>query len=325
MKKIIFIIGIVAVIGIGMFALINQSQNQKTKSSKLKVVTTIFPLYEMAKNIGGENAEVSSILPPGVEAHAFEPKPSDIARINEADIFVYTGKFMEPWAEDIIKSVTNKNLIVVDASTGIAMNKEEEGDEHEHEAEVKNHADEEAGHEHGGVDPHIWLDFDNAKVMTENIKRGFIQKNPENKTLFEGTAREYASKLTGLDTAYRQTLATCKSKTIVYGGHYAFGYLAKKYGLVYLAAQGLAPDAEPTAKDLASLVDQIKKENIGYIFYEELASPKIAETIAGETKAKMLLLHAVHNLTKDERAQGRTFLSIMTSNLESLKTGLDCK
>ena len=306
MKKIFFIIGIIAIVGIIMFIIISQPKNQTTESQKIKVVITIFPLYEMSKNIGGESVEVFSILPPGVEAHAFEPKPSDIVKINEADIFVYTGKFMEPWAEDIIKGTTNKNLVVIDASAGIKINKEE-------------------GHEEDEFDPHIWLDFDNAKIMTENIKLGFMQKSPENKTLFEFNAGEYKSKLTNLDNIYRQTLATCKNKTIVYGGHYAFGYLANRYGLTYFAAQGLAPDAEPTAKDLALLVDQIKKEGIEYIFYEELASPKIAQTIAGETNAKMLLLHAAHNLTKDELAQGRTFLSIMETNLNNLKTGLSCQ
>lgn len=310
MKKIIFIIDIIAVIGIGMFAFINQSQNQKTESSKLKVVTTLFPLYDMAKNIGGDKADVSLLLPPGVEAHTFEPKPSDIVKINEADIFIYTGKFMEPWAEDIIKSVTNKSLIVVDASKNTKMIPGVFHDE-----------DEPAG----SLDPHIWLDFDNAKIIAGNIKQAFVFKNSKDTELFEESFKDYSEKLTQLDDNYESTLSTCQSKEIVYGGHYAFGYLATRYGLQYFVAQGVSPDSEPTVNDLVSLVDQIKKDNIKYVFYEELTSPKIAETIARETNAKMLLLNAAHNITKDQFERGDTFIGILKTDLENIKIGLNCQ
>ena len=112
---------------------------------------------------------------------------------------------------------------------------------------------------------------------------------------------------------------------IVYGGHYAFGYLAKRYGLRYLAAQGVAPDAEPTAKDLVRLIEQIKKNNIRYVFYEELTSPKIAETIARETNAKILLLNAAHNVTKDQFERGVSLFEILNTDLEQLKIGLECQ
>lgn len=277
---------------------------------KVKVVTTLFPLYDMAKNIGVDKADVSLLLPPGVEAHSFEPNPSDIVKINEADIFVYTGKFMEPWAEGIIKSVENKNLIIVDASRGTKMF-----------PGVFHDADEPAG----SLDPHIWLDFDNAKTMVRNIAQAFQSKDIANKGFYEQKAGAYDSKLSELDSAYKITLAACKSKEIIYAGHYAFGYLAKRYGLKYLAAQGVSPDAEPTAKDLVNLAEQIKKDKVEYVFYEELTSPKIAETIAGETKAKLLLLNAAHNLGKDEIEKGVSFVDILNRDLDNLKVGLECR
>jgi len=281
-----------------------------TGEKKLKVVTTLFPLYDMAKNIGADKAEVSLLLPPGVEAHSFEPKPSDIVKINEADVFVYTGKFMEPWAEDVIRGAFNKNLVIVDASRGTKMI-----------PAVFHDVDEPAG----SLDPHIWLDFDNAKIMVKNILQAFQFKDSANRDSYQQKANDYSTKLTELDTSFKKELATCKGKEIVYGGHYAFGYLAKRYGLKYLAAQGVSPDAEPTANDLVKLVEQIKKDKIKYVFYEELTSPKIAETIAGETSAKLLLLNAAHNVSRDQLDQGFSFLDILKRDLDNLKVGLECR
>ena len=278
--------------------------------TKIKVVTTLFPLYDMAKYVGGDKAEVSLLLPPGAEAHAFEPNPSAVARINEADIFVYTGRFMEPWAEGIINGIANKDLIVVDASQGIKMIASIFHDRNEPE---------------GAPDPHIWLDFDNAKTMVGNIERAFITKDGADKDFFARNAGEYDHKLTELDAAYRNALSTCKKKEIVYAGHYAFGYLAGRYGLKYIAAQGVSPDSEPTAKDLIRLVNQIRKDNIRYVFYEELTSPKIAETLAAETGARMLLLNAAHNITRDQFERGISFFDVLERDLENLKTGLECK
>jgi zinc transport system substrate-binding protein len=308
------IVGIVAIVAImgGVIALleIKGHRPKSIDSGKIKIVTTLFPLYDMAIHIGADKAEVSLLVPPGTEPHTFEPKPSDIIKINEVDIFVYTGRFMEPWAEDIIKGVTNKKLIVVDASKGTRMIRAAFPDKDE---------------PSGALDPHIWLDFDNAKIMARNIEQALAAKDPVDKAFFKQKADDYNKKLIELDTSFRTALSTCKRKEIVYGGHYAFGYLAKRYGLRYLAAQGVSPDAEPTAKDLARLVDQIKKDNIHYVFYEELSSPKIAETIAGETHAKILLLNAAHNLTKDQCERGVSFFEILNTDLENLKIGLECR
>lgn len=310
-KIIVAIVAIVVIVG-GLIALLEIKGNKPKNidSGKVKIVTTLFPLYDMAKNIGADKADVSLLVPPGVEPHTFEPKPSDIIKINEADCFIYTGRFMEPWAGDIIRGAVNKNLIVVDASKGTTMIPAVFSDKDE---------------PSGALDPHIWLDFDNAKIMTQNIAEALEAKDPTDKALFKQRADDYDKRLSELDAAFRNTLSACKSREIVYGGHYAFGYLAKRYGLNYLAAQGVSPDAEPTAKDLARLVEQIKKDKIHYVFYEELTSPKIAETIARETHAKMLLLNAAHNVTKDQLKRGVSFFEILLADLENLKIGLECQ
>ena len=311
----IYVIFIILIFtGLSVFFLLkSQMGNDKSMASenkKLQVVTTLFPLYDFSKSIGQDKVQVTLLLPPGVEAHSFEPKPADVILINQADIFIYTGKFMEPWAEDIVKSITNKNLLVVNASNGIKLI-----------PAVFYDSDESSG----SMDPHIWLDFDNAKMMVNSIMQAFTEKDPENKSFYEKNTEEYKQQLTDLDNDYKSALSLCESKEIIYAGHYAFGYLAKRYGLKYLAAQGVSPDAEPTANDPINLVNQIKEDNIKYIFYEELASPKIAETLSNETGAKLLVLNAAHNVSKEQLERGITFISIMKSNLNNLKTGLGYK
>jgi zinc transport system substrate-binding protein len=280
------------------------------KQGKITVVTTLFPFYDFAKNVGGDYADVTLLLPPGVEAHSFEPKPSDIVRINTADIFIYTGKFMEPWAEDVIRSIGKNGASIVNASDNIVMM-----------PGVFHDTDEPAG----SLDPHIWLDFENDQKIIFAIANVFEERDPAHAGYYHENALRYNEELVALDMKYRLSLKECVSREIVYGGHYAFGYLAKRYNLAYLAAQGVSPDAEPTAQDLIALVEQIKKDNIHSVFYEELSSPKIAETIAGETKTQLLLLNAAHNIIKEDFQKGISFLAIMEENRQNLAKGLQCK
>lgn len=342
--KLLWLGGVVVLVGIVVGIVLRAPSSEESPVSgntpkKLSVVTTLFPLYDFSKAIGGEYADVTLLLPPGVESHSFEPKPSDMIRIDQSDIFAYTGKAMEPWAEDLRKGI-RPSVAVVDASQGIELMKEseemEEAEEsqemdHEHEGESE-HADHSSDHEeaeehhhHGGADPHIWLDFDNAAIMVSSLEKAFLEKDPAHAAVYQKNAEAYRARLAGLDKEYIAGLASCSTRQVVVGGHYAFGYLAHRYGLEYVAAQGFAPDAEPSAKDLALLVDQVKKNNIKFVFYEELTSPKIAEALANETGAKMLLLNAAHNIAKDDYVKGMTFLGIMTENLASLREGLGCK
>ncbi len=308
-KKTFFVIGIIASIILGIVIVSSGAERLQSNSQKIKIVTTLFPLYDFVKNVGGNKVEVSLLLPPGVEAHSFEPKPGDIVNINEADVFIYTGKSMEPWVDSVIKGASNKKMIIIDASIGIKMI-----------PAVFRDNDEPTG----SIDPHIWLDFDNDKIIIQAIAKALSQKDPVNADFYQRNASEYQDKLSALDEEYTTGLSKCKSMEVIYGGHYAFGYLAKRYNLKYLAAQGISPDAEPTANDLIQLIDQIKKDNIQYVFYEELITPKIAEILANETNAKLLLLNAGHNITKDDFENGVSFLSIMEKNLTNLRIGLRC-
>lgn len=272
-------------------------------SKKLQVMCTLFPLYDFARAIGQDRVEVKLLLPPGAEAHSFDPKPRDIAYIQKADVFIYTGEAMEPWVNEIVQSIKSPTLAIVDTSYDINYYQA-----------------------NGSRDPHVWLDFDNAQKMVDTIAAGFIRKDSAHKNFYITNAAAYKKELKALDKEFRQATSRCNKKIIIHAGHFAFGYLARRYGLMYIAAyQGTSSDKEPQPKDLVELIKKIKQYNVKYIFYEELAHPRVARSLAEETGGEMLKLSAAHNLSKDEFAQGVTFLSVMSQNLLNLKKGLECQ
>lgn len=298
------------------------SQETKDPSPRLKVITTLFPLYDFARTIAGDRAEVKLLLPPGTEAHSFEPKPSDMAQLTKADLFIFTNRRMEPWAEKILKGADNPALLVVDTSTGIAMiETAETGDHH---AEGGRGHDKDA-HEHQSIDPHVWLDFGNAAKMVATIRDAMIARDPINKELYLQNAKTLMGDLDALDRRYAAMMATCKQKVLVSGGHFAFGYLAKRYGLHYQAAYGFSPSAEPSPRDLIRMSRMLRTQGIKHLFYEELIEPRIAETIAKETGVSLIMLHGAHNISRNDFQAGVGFTGIMERNFDALKRGLQCR
>jgi len=289
-----------------------------SKDRRLKIITTLFPLYDFTKTITGEKADVVLILPPGVEAHSFEPKAGDILRINSADMFIYTGKFMEPWAENLIKGIENKKLSIIDASSGIKfsiVHSDKHGHKRIHDAVA----------DHSNIDPHIWLDMSNVQIMIDNILAGLLKKDPVNRDYYKKNAEEYKAKIVELDERFKKNLDSCKKRIILHGGHFAFGYLARRYNLEYISAYRGSPDAEPTPKLIAQMKKTIQEKSIKYIFYEEIINPRVAYVLERETGVGLLKLHGCHNITKEEMDRGVTFISLMEENLKNLKKGLECQ
>lgn len=290
-------------------------------NTKLTVVATLFPQYDFARTIAGDLANVRLLLPPGVESHAYEPAPRDVVDVRQSSVFIFTGPEMEPWALKLAEEAKADQVVVVDASAGIDMLTADE----EHEGENQDGADAE-GEEHvneGGNDPHIWLDPVLAKQMVENILNGLIAADPTHEAIFRENAAAYQKELDALHAAFTNDLSKTASKTIIYGGHFAFGYLANRYELDHISPyNGFAPDAEPSPQKIAELIDLMNDTGLKVIYYEELVDPKVSRVIADQTGAEMMLLHGAHNLSKDELASGITYLQIMTDNLEKLKKGL---
>ena len=292
------------------------SKDRPETGKRIIVVTTLFPLYDFTRSIAGKKADITLMLPPGVEAHAFEPKPADIVKVDRADLFIYTGKYMEPWAQDVLGSTANKRITAVDASLGIKLTRLGK-EEHDGQSEE--------GHAHGSYDPHIWLDFDNAAKMVDTITEGLCKADQGNCSFYRSNAAAYKGRLAALDNEYREAVSRCKKKTLIHGGHFAFGYLARRYGLEYISAYEGSPNSEPTARKMIALQRKMKEKDIHYIFYEELLNPRVSEILAKETGAGLLKLNGAHNITKDEFKTGVAFLSLMEDNLANLKTGLECR
>ncbi|WP_038002656.1 metal ABC transporter solute-binding protein, Zn/Mn family [Syntrophorhabdus aromaticivorans] len=301
---------------------------EDSPKGKVRVMTTLFTIFDFARNVGGDAVEVSLLVPPGVEVHTFEPKPQDIIKTKDTDLFIYTGDAMEPWVRTFLKSVDSSLLVVVDASHGIVLSKVKHGHDHgdkDSHHDDHHHGEEAAHHHHGNLDPHIWLDFANAQKMVDTIAEALAAKDPGHKETYLKNASNYKAKLDALDRAYRQTLATCQKKVIIHGGHFAFNYLAKRYGLDYESAYPGSFDAEPTPRRLIELRKQLKEHGLDTVFYEELIDPRTAEIIAKDTGSSVRKLHGAHNVSKEEMDRGVTFLQLMEGNLEGLRAGLKCK
>lgn len=296
---------------------------------KIKIVTTLFPQYDFVKEIAKDKVEVILLLSPGMEAHSYEPTPQDIVNIQKSDIFIYTGEYMEPWAHKIIESAKSESLVIVDTSKGIELiegNHEHEENEHEeseHQHEEDEHEHQDQNDNHGKKDPHIWVDLVHAQTMVDNIVDGLVEADPNNEDFYIQNAKAYKEKLQGLHEKFSETFKKTKYNKIMFGGHFIFGYFAKRYDLEYVSPySGFAPDAEPTPKKIVELIENMKQSGIKVIYYEELIDPKVAKVISEQTGAEMMLLHGAHNVTKEEFNSGISYIKIMEDNLEKLKLGL---
>jgi len=278
-------------------------------TGKLNVVTSIFPVYDMARAVGGGNVTLSLLTPPGTEAHTFEPTPADIVRLEKAAVFIYNGADMEPWVSDILAGVKNPDLLVVDTSRGITL--------------LKGYVRE--GNDEEGVDPHIWLDVDNAKKQIDAIAAAFETKDPAHAADFRAGAETYKKKLDEVDVLYREGLGHCETNMIVSSGHFAFGYLAARYGFTYTSVYGLSPDAEPTPARMAEIVNLVKEEKTRYLFAEEMLDPRLPDSIREEPGAEILFVSSGHEISRDEFESGVTLVDIMKENLAQFKRGLSCQ
>jgi zinc transport system substrate-binding protein len=272
--------------------------------AKITVTTTIYPLYSVVKEVGGQNVALNNLIPFGTEPHEFEPNPKDMAVLSKSDIFITSGEVMEPWSVKIIKSMDIENK-TYDMSKHVKLATHKEFDDGK------------------TYDPHYWLSFDNYIKMIKNVETLLIEKDLENKEVYEKNASIYLEKITALQKEY-QVLKTCKNKKVVVN-HDAFGYLADDYGITQYSISGMSPDEKPSAKQIADLIKIVKTEKINTVFFEEFASDKTAKTIAQEANVKTDALRPVENITEDENTKSIGFIDIMTANLNKLKSAMNCQ
>ncbi|WP_379153850.1 metal ABC transporter substrate-binding protein [Paenibacillus sp. sgz5001063] len=304
------------------------------KADKLDIKVSFYPMYEFTRNIVGDLADVETLIPAGVEPHDWEPTAQDMAGISAADVLVFNGAGMEGWAQQVISSASGTPLVAVEASKGLnlmAGTEEEEEDhagaEDDHAHKEGEHADEgdehaEEGHDHGGLDPHVWLAPSLAIKEVQTIEAALSVASPENASAFKANSAAYIAKLEQLDKEFKDSLKDTKRKDFI-TQHAAFGYLAQEYGLTQIPIAGLSPEQEPSASQMAGIVEFAKAHDVKTIFFETLVSSSVADTVAREIGAKTAVLNPIEGLTDEDRSSNQDYLSIMRKNLEALKTALN--
>lgn len=284
----------------------------------LSIVTTVFPAYDFARQLAGDSANVTLLLPPGSESHSFEPTPQDVIAIQNADLFIYVGGESDAWIRSILSSMGDMRpaeFRLMDSVTAVAeelsQSMQAEHDEHEHEQEAE-------------YDEHVWTSPKNAMVIASALCDTLCALAPDTADIFAARLTAYLAQLKELDDAFTDVVANGKRDVIVFGDRFPFRYFVEAYGLRYDAAfPGCSEDSEPSVKTVMSLIQQIREQNVPVIFYIEFSSRKTADTLAAETGAKELLFHSCHNVSADELASGATYVSLMWQNVQALREALD--
>lgn len=331
MKKELFwyvgvVSGIVAValsivVGAYFFRASSGSSERVVSPSKIQVVATFYPLAVLANGVAGDAADVSSVVPGGVEPHDYEPTSRDIIGIREADIFLFNGAGMDAWAEKLRPELESSGIRVVGMAEYVDLISREDEEVHEYGEEAEETEEE---HVHGIHDPHFWLDPVVAMRFVTEVRDALSEVDPGHIGTYRKNAQETLGRLSALDTAYREGLSSCGKHEVIVS-HDAFSYLAKRYGFSVHAIAGLSPEAEPSVRRVAELTELAKKENIRYIFFETLVSPKVSETLAKEIGAETLVFDPIEGLTPENERVGADYFSIMRENLRSLAVAMECE
>jgi len=281
--------------------------------AKLRILATVLPLQEFAAAVAGDRGEVDLLLPAGAGVHSWQPRPGDIARLAECDLLLFIGSGLEPWLPGLLKALPPGRLKAFEAAVSLA---------------TLDHGEEPGGGEEGGheaLDPHVWLDFELDVSIAGRIAGELGRIDPAGKDEFAANAGRLATRLRALDEKFRDGLSGCEHRDLVLAGHGAFGYLARRYGLVQRALYGVSPDAQPRPRDIMAAVDFCRAAGIRTIFFENSVPADLSRTLAREIGGRVLVLHAGHNLTREQQDRGIGFFELMEENLANLRAGLGCR
>lgn len=320
-------------------------KKEENSSKKIKVVATIFPVYDFLREIGGDKIDLTMLMTPGAETHSYEPTPKDMKTVSNADFFAYVGGDSDEWVDKILDGNKNDKMKVVTLMDCVKTVDEEhvegmeEEHDHDHDEDVdgkddsdkdKDEHDEhdEHDHDHDGDEPeqdeHVWTSPKNAIEIVKKLTSELSKVDPDNANYYKENSKNYIKKLENLDKKFEDVVKNGKRKEIIFGDRFPFRYFVDRYGLKYYAAfPGCSTDTEASASTVAFLTNKVKEDKIPVIFHIELSNNKIAKSIAEATGAKMLQLNAVHNVTKEDFEKGETYLSLMEKNLKPLEEALN--
>ncbi|AXU10820.1 metal ABC transporter substrate-binding protein [Parvimonas micra] len=337
-KKIFGLILAGAVLITGCTAKTEKKDKGDNTKGKLKIVTTIFPEYDITRAIAKDKVDLELMIKPGVDVHSFTPTPQDIKTVQNSDIFVYGGTEHDKWVENLTKSIDMKNKKVVKLVDGIQQLEEEsvDGMKHEHHHDDKkedehNHDhkhEKEDEHNHKGeekeLDPHYWTSPKNAIQMVKTITNALVEKDPDNAEFYKENAENYIKQLEGVDKELHDVVDNAKIKKVVIADRFPFRYLFKDLGLEYRALfSGCSVESTASAGQIKKMVDYVKENKIPVVYHIEMGKGELAETVAKNSGAKVKLLHSIHTVTKEDFDKGITYIDLMKQNVEALKEGLN--
>lgn len=281
-------------------------------ATQLKVTAAFYPFEYVAQQVGKDLVSITDLTQPGAEPHDLELSPKQVAGIGESDLLIYQKGFQAA-VDSALQTVTPKQA--VDTASFLTLQPAQHEDDHADEG----HADD--GHDHGALDPHTWLDPNNMVTITEHVRDALAEAKPDAKATFAANADALIAQLKQLDTDFKTGLSSCQRKVFI-TSHEAFGYLAHRYGLEQVGISGIEPDTEPTAARIAEVQTVAKANGVTTIFFETLASPAVAKSIAGDLKLTTDVLDPLEGLTPESR--GSDYIEVMKSNLTSLQKANGC-
>ena len=299
------------------------------EAGKIRVVTTIFPIYDWVREVAGdsENAEITLLLDSGVDLHSFQPSAQDILKVATCDLFIYVGGESDEWAEDALAEAVNPDMVVISLVEALGENAKAEEIVEGMEAEEEEEEGEEGEEEEPEIDEHVWLSLRNAQVFTSAIADALAQKDPANADSYRANAEAYGAKLAALDAAYAEAVDSAAHKTLLFGDRFPFRYLTDDYGLAYYAAfAGCSAETEASFETVIFLAKKTDELQLPAVLTIEGKDHRIAETIIGSTadkNRKLLTLNSMQGTTANDIEQGATYLKIMEDNLAVLKEALN--
>ena len=298
---------------------------------RIRVVATIFAPYDFTRQIAGDNADITMLLQPGGDVKSFEPSPQDIIRIQNSDVFIHVGG--EFWVESILSSMDTSNMIIVRMMDYVELLREEvvPGMDFTQPNIPTNFnpswcavCEDELVHFYKDVyDEHVWTSPRNAILIAQGIRDALTRANPEIYQVLEQNTTDFIAQLEQLDDAFREIVESGPRNTIVFGDRFPFRYFVHAYGIEYYAAlPGCSSTTEPSAATVAFLINKIIDEGIPVVLHAEMSNQRLANTIAEATGANVRLMHAAHNVSRDEFHSGVTYIELMTQNIEALREAL---
>ena len=319
MKK-FFALILICTLCLALCACGQQAQAPETDGG-VNIVATVFPAYDFARQIAGDDGNVTLLIPPGSEAHSYEPTPQDIIRIQNCDLLVCNGGESEAWLDEILSGMGNEIPAVVMLDCVDALTEEDKDgmqvhEHHDHDHDHDEHEDEE-------YDEHVWTSPVNAQLICRAISAALCQADPAHASDYTARCVDYCAELQELDADFRGVIANAKRHTLIFADRFPVRYFVEEYGLDYFAAfPGCADDAVPSARTVAFLIDRVREEQAPAVLYIEFSNQKMADIVCEDTGCEKLLFNSCHNVTADQLRGGVTYLELMRGNLETVKEAL---